>query len=348
MKKLYFTVLFIFFCNPLFSQNKIVLIHASNPHHGKIYLLKKINESYFVTEVFNCLFGAKGIDKRELHDQKTPLGHYRISKKVKVKVNNPSNDVKFGGYFLEINYPNYCNNPTDKSRGGSIGIHGGNTNNTLGCIRILDSHRWSNHVNYINIEKVANFVSEGTTVLISEFIPNALIRNKNEFIPPEAFYFLQYLLNTERCYCEVIDLMKNYESPTKNVGVVNDMDFIISKKEDTYITHYTIRSGTHFLYYDYDDTWYYIMTLDKKTGFIPQNSIAIKVILYNCTGIATTKDRDGYTNIRSKKNAKSEKKGTVNSNELFWYSTNDDNWLSIVTKNGTNGYIYKPLVKSKS
>lgn len=101
---------------------------------GLGYVIRLNSDSSAVVErVYPATFGVvRGMKERE-GDYKTPHGLYRIRKE-KVK---SSNAELYGGYFLELNYPNLDDRRSGRT-GSAIGIHGGRVRPTRGCIRILD------------------------------------------------------------------------------------------------------------------------------------------------------------------------------------------------------------------
>ncbi len=138
-------------------------------------------------------YGKRGTNKRRENDQKTPIGIYKITK----KVNTPKSGYKkFGGRNISLNYPNRHDKAARRT-GHSIAIHGGRTNPTLGCVRVLDGSIVAPSFGKRNIRHMSNMVPTGSSVIIAEDINKSLINEPGNYLDPIASEFWINLLKKD-------------------------------------------------------------------------------------------------------------------------------------------------------
>lgn len=322
------------------SQNIVVVLANSDPG-GKIYLLDEVSGNYKVKSVFSCRFGYKGIKKEKQGDGKTPLGHYKVNDK---RIKNV--DVKFGGRFIQLDYPNKFDTNAGKS-GGNVGIHGGANDNTLGCIRVLDNLGDNN--NTVAIKVVFNFVSVGTDVIITDNLPFSIGR-EGQILSSEVSKKWKNLISTRRKYSEISSgsVSTSTTEPTSNakyIGIIDDEDGYANIRSGcsvgTRITGQISRNEA-FSFQKMSGNWWEVTSKDNIVGYM--HSSRVKQLLANPTGKAQINDPDGYTNVRSKENNKIII-GKVYKNETFWYKENSSEYWDVVTKTGMKGVMHKSRIK---
>ena len=331
----------------LFAQKKIIVVHAYSNSEGKVLLLEKRSKGYYVKGKYTCRFGYNGISKTSLKDGKTPLGHYKINEKRKKSMSSYEEKAKFGGYFLQIDYPNSCDK-RNKKTGGAIGLHGGANRNTEGCIRILDGNGKS--INYSSIKKVADFATVGTDVIIVDIYFNSLL-TESGYISKSATVFWDKLLSNRNCYHTIIGDMKSFQKfPNENginIGVIYDSDgwtnIRASKLASSKIIG-KIHENEAFTYIKYSGDWYYLSKRNGLQGYIHKSRVV--ELLNNYSGIAVIADRDGWTNVRAHPSNDAQIISKVYENEFFWYKKIPGDWWSIVQEDGTKGYMHSSRIKS--
>lgn len=142
---------------------------------------------------FPCIYGARGTRKEWEGDKRTPLGMYMVREIEKKSKNNANSYLKFGGYSIELNYPNWHDQKEGRS-GGEITIHGGRMINTLGCPRVLDGTLSQPSFGTRNIKKIASRVKKWTKVIIVEDCPAKLLGKPNQLLPVRSATFWNGIL----------------------------------------------------------------------------------------------------------------------------------------------------------
>lgn len=132
---------------------------------GRLALLVAQGDAFVVSRHFTAHFGGGGCgDKRAQGDRLTPEGYYHTQ-----AVHGPHHLStlefrKYGRYSITTDYPN--REDRRRGRGGAnISIHGGTSDSSLGCIRVVDDdgkprldERGRKNVNSTAIESLAAIV----------------------------------------------------------------------------------------------------------------------------------------------------------------------------------------------
>ena len=183
------------------ATNDVFLVFQvySQPEYGKtegfVSVMEKQKDGGIkVTHQFPCIYGARGTRKEWEGDRRTPLGMYMVRQIERKSMRNRSSYLKFGGYSIELNYPNWHDQKEGRS-GGEITIHGGRVNNTLGCPRVLDGTMRHPKLGKKNIKIIASKVRSWTKVIILEDCPKALLGKKGQRLSKRSVRFWNSILD---------------------------------------------------------------------------------------------------------------------------------------------------------
>lgn len=113
---------------------------ADQGRRSKLYLLERKDGDVSLVGRFDARLGKRRGRKQRLRDRKTPEGKYKVIEVLDTR-REGWEYLRFGPYFLRLNYPNRFDRMRRRT-GSGIGIHGGRGGkllHTLGCIRIRDS-----------------------------------------------------------------------------------------------------------------------------------------------------------------------------------------------------------------
>lgn len=345
-------LIFLFLFLPVlgFAQKNIVVVYAYSQMRGSIYLLEDKPNGYYVKNVFSCRFGYNGLRKRRLGDGKTPLGHYRILEERPKSLRSKKQLSEFGGYFLLIDYPNYCDKRDGKS-GGAIGLHGGDNNHTNGCIRVLDPG--TPRISQYAIAKIAQFTRYGTDVIITDRLSSKMVGRVGSVLNQESTQYWKTLISQRRCYGEIIrgqGSSRPIATKAKATEVDPDRIFLgalLNSRGSSNIMEAksyeskvigSIKGRETFIYIKEDKDWYSVYTQDGKQGFVPRSRI--RRLCDSPSGTAQINDPDGYTNLRYGPSTRSTIIRKVERGEVFFYKEKNDSWWEVITRDGQKGYMH--------
>lgn len=348
LKKLIFPLLFLpALC---LAQKNIVLVYAYSQMRGTIYLLEDKKDGYYVKDIFNCRFGYNGLRKRRLGDGKTPLGHYKVLEERPKSLRSKKQLSEFGGYFLLIDYPNYCDKRDGKS-GGAIGLHGGDNNNTNGCIRVLDPG--SPRISKTAIAKIATFTKYGTDVIVTDRLSTRLIGRVGTKLSNESNKYWKNLISQRRCYREIIQgqgrsrpIAASKQSSEVNpdriylgalLNARGSSSIRAAKNYDAKVLG-SIKGKETFVFIREDKDWYTVIAQDGTQGYMPKGRI--RRLCDSPSGTGQISDPDGYTNLRYGPSTKSTVIRKVPRGEVFFFKEKNDAWWEVVTLNGQKGYMH--------
>ncbi|MCI4668312.1 MAG: SH3 domain-containing protein [Bacteroidia bacterium] len=354
MKKLIFLLFFL----PIlgFAQKNIVLVYAYSQMRGTIYLLEDQKTGYYVKEVFPCRFGYNGLRKRRMGDGKTPLGHYKVLEERPKSLRSRKQLSEFGGYFLLIDYPNYCDKRDGKS-GGAIGLHGGDNNNTNGCIRVLDPG--SPRINKVAIAKIARFTRYGTDVIVTDRLSTRMVSGQGRKLDAETSKYWKNLVSRRRCYSEIIKGMgsgsrpiaKGSSSSEVNPNLIYLGSLLNSRGSSTLREEKNfnskvignIKGSETFVFLREHKEWYTVIKQDGTQGYLPKSRI--RRLCESPSGTGQINDPDGYTNLRYGPSTRSTVIRKIERGEIFFYKERNDSWWEVITLDGRKGYMHYTRVQ---
>lgn len=181
---------------------------------GLGYIIRLNSDStIFVERVYPATFGARrGMKERE-GDYKTPHGLYRITKEKSKRVDS----ALYGGYFLELNYPNMDDRKKGRT-GSAIGIHGGRVRPTRGCIRILDDG-WE--MGDDNIGEFTNLLGEKFSIAIVQKLSDSLKGEEGAELDKAAFTTYLELMKMQHPKREAVLKLLERPEPTQQYAFAN-------------------------------------------------------------------------------------------------------------------------------
>lgn len=334
------------------AQQNIVLIYAHSQLRGNIYLLQEKADAYYVKNVFPCRFGYNGINKRQRGDGKTPLGHYKILEERPKSLKSSRQLNEFGGYFLLIDYPNYCDKRNGRT-GGAIGLHGGKNNITQGCIRVLDAG--TPRISRYAIREIAAFTKYGTDVIITDRLSDDLIERRGRMLSASASAYWKELISRRRCYSEIVrgqgsQKILASKEPDPNIIYLGTLknsrgaSSIRKDKDGDSPSIGTVRGGETFVYLREDKDWYTVISQEGVQGYIHRSRI--QSLCTAPSGTAQINDPDGYTNLRSAPSSSSTVIRRITEEEVFFYKEVNSSWWEVVTRRGIKGYMHQSRIQT--
>lgn len=132
---------------------------------------------------------------------------------------------------------------------------------------------------------------------------------------------------------------ENYENPDQTIAYLYDKQLQVGitgnlqKKLDVLPQYITFLEGKNF--YNFDRLRNYVEVIYEPSENIYAN---LQSEVY---------DKDGYTNLRSDKNAQSDILQKIMSGEKIEVLDNSGDWFLVKTKDGKQGYIHKSRIRSQ-